>query len=532
MSNQRQCFQCFAAPSCSWRQSSRLMMGPRRFHRWWHSAFVLCAYGLVSASCESEYCHTWEPSTWPVEGWLRSGIHSYCNWTGQHESKLFTSFVQASRNLQIDGMIIMEGKIHSERCLAPVPRQKHPNSTQIILVQARTSSSQENEQACVRSHASRNALLSPRCSLTCSSAVPLRSRCRTKIIPRASLECRTWQHIDWVHENGPLRRRAAFLLYICQTWSVPETKNKLFPGLRLKPWILRRQFDPSWTSRDGPQRLGRALRVSNVAVQNASEKFHRSTGWLFQFCLFIILPSSESNWLVVSHIGRLVVSQITRPSSDFGSCHAPWVDVSQVQWAPCSAAAFAIEIEGGMLVSLKYPVLKCYLECYLKTQDCPSVCVRAQNSFICAVLSPARKQRCHTGRNHICTATGDKGGQLVPGACGIVGKNLQSEISCPKGTRGPSRTPWKSWGLEVLQQLFTWCRASCVSSSRAGWVWSWVSAGEGRPGISHGFPSIFHITLFARNAQNNAMGLFRPCNPGIQKSLVSWYVLGFENIWT
>ena len=69
--------------------------------------------------------------------------------------------MQASRNLQIDGMIIMEGKIHSERCLVPVPRQKHPNSTQIILVQARTSSSQENEQACVRSHASRNALLSP-----------------------------------------------------------------------------------------------------------------------------------------------------------------------------------------------------------------------------------------------------------------------------------------------------------------------------------------------------------------------------------
>ena len=96
---------------------------------------------------------------------------------GQHESKLFTSFVEASRNLQIDGMIIMEGKIHSERCLAPAPRQKHPNSTQIILVQACTSSSQENEQACVRSHASRNALLSPRCSLTFSSAVPLRSRC-------------------------------------------------------------------------------------------------------------------------------------------------------------------------------------------------------------------------------------------------------------------------------------------------------------------------------------------------------------------
>jgi len=30
---------------------------------------------------------------------------------GQHESKLFTSFVQASRNLRIDGMIIMEGKM-------------------------------------------------------------------------------------------------------------------------------------------------------------------------------------------------------------------------------------------------------------------------------------------------------------------------------------------------------------------------------------------------------------------------------------
>jgi hypothetical protein len=97
----------------------------------------------------------------------------------------------------------------------------------------------------------------------------------------------------------------------------------LFPGLRLKPWILPRLFDPSWTSRDGPLRLGSALRVSNVAVQNASEKFHRSAGWLFQFCLFIILPSSESNWLVVSHIDWLVVSQITRPSSDFGSWHAP-----------------------------------------------------------------------------------------------------------------------------------------------------------------------------------------------------------------
>ena len=81
------------------------------------------------------------------------------------------------------------------------------------------------------------------------------------------------------------------------------------------------------------------------------------------------------------------------------------VDTSQVQWAPCSA-------------------LKCYLES-------PSVCVWARDSFICAVLSPGRKQKCHAGRNHICTANGDKGAQLVPGACGIVGvKNLQSEISC------------------------------------------------------------------------------------------------------
>ena len=67
--------------------------------------------------------------------------------------------------------------------------------------------------------------------------------------------------------------------------------------------ILPRLFDLSWTSRDGPLRLGSALRVSNVAVQNASEKFHRSAGWWFQFCLFIILPSS--GWLFHTSAGWL-----------------------------------------------------------------------------------------------------------------------------------------------------------------------------------------------------------------------------------
>ena len=341
----------------------------------------------------------------------------------------------------------------------------------------------------------------------------------TKIIPRASLECRTWQHIDWVHEIGPLRRWAAFLLYICQTWSVPETKNKLFPGLRLKPWILPCQFDPLWTSRDGPQRLGRSLRVSNVVVQNASEKIHGSTGWWFQFCLFLILPSSESNWLVVSHIDWLVVSQITRPSGDFGFWDAPWVDTSQVQWAPCSAAAFAIEIEWGMLVSFKYPVLKCYLECYLETQDRPSVCVWARDSFICTVLSPARKQRCHTGRNHLCTATGDKGGQRL--WC-LWNCGQEFAVRDILWTSGPSQTRWKSWA---------WRSRNSCSHGAALHVSPAPALGESEAGsrpVRSGRVSLMdslllHITLFARdhwkyfrNAQNNAMSLFRLCNPGPQ----------------
>ena len=188
------------------------------------------------------------------------------------------------------------------------------------------------------------------------------------------------------------------------------------------------------------------------------------------------------------------------------------VDTSQVQWAPCSA-------------------LKCYLES-------PSVCVWARDSFICAVLSPGRKQKCHAGRNHICTANGDKGAQLVPGACGIVGvKNLQSEISGPKGASGPSQTPWKSWA---------WRSRNSCSHGAALHVSPAPALGESEAGsrpVRSGRVSLmdsllFHITLFARdhwkyfrNAQNNAMGLFRLCNPGPQKSLVFWYVLGFENVW-
>ena len=48
---------------------------------------------------------------------------------------------------------------------------------------------------------------------------------------------------------------------------------------------------------------------------------------------------------------------------------------------------------------------------------------------------------------------------------------------------------------------------------------------------------LFHITLCARDhwkyfrkAQNNAMRLFRLCNPGIQKSSISWYAVGFGNV--
>ena len=131
----------------------------------------------------------------------------------------------------------------------------------------------------------------------------------TKIIPRASLECRTCNistdFMKWGRcEDGQLSCCTFVKLDLCPKRRT--SKNKLFPGLRLKPWILPRQFDPSWTSMDGPQRLGRALRVSNVVVQNASEKIHGSTGWWFQFCLFLILPG-------------MVIQNVIRTSSEFGS---------------------------------------------------------------------------------------------------------------------------------------------------------------------------------------------------------------------
>ena len=131
----------------------------------------------------------------------------------------------------------------------------------------------------------------------------------TKIIPRASLECRTCNiSTEFMKlgrcEDGQLSCCTFVKLDLCPKRRT--SKNKLFPGLRLKPWILPRQFDPSWTSMDGPQRLGRALRVSNVVVQNASEKIHGSTGCWFQFCLFLILPG-------------MVIQNVIRTSSEFGS---------------------------------------------------------------------------------------------------------------------------------------------------------------------------------------------------------------------
>ena len=58
-------------------------------------------------------------------------------------------------------------------------------------------------------------------------------------------------------------------------------------------------------------------------------------------------------------------------------------------------------------------------------------------------------------------------GLSVPGVCGIVGKDLQSDI-LSNGDKRAITNPLKKRGLEVPQQLFTWCRASCVSGSRAG----------------------------------------------------------------
>ena len=177
-------------------------MGWRRFHHWWHSAFVLCAYGLVSASAETEYCHSWEASTWPVECWLCSGIHSYCNWMGQHESKLFTSFVQASRNLRIDAWLSWKAR----STLKDASRLHHgkniPNPLKSCWCKpARQAHLKKmSKRACVRTPLGMRS-----CRSDVRSPAPawyrLGSKIQvhhwvsridwTKIIPRASLECRT-----------------------------------------------------------------------------------------------------------------------------------------------------------------------------------------------------------------------------------------------------------------------------------------------------------------------------------------------------
>ena len=96
-----------------------------------------------------------------------------------------------------------------------------------------------------------------------------------------------------------------------------EMKIKMCPG-RLKPWPLTQLNAPSW-SRDGPLRLVRAVRVSSLAIQEMSEKLHRSTSsasWWFQFCLFLILPemfqtcyltrSSKGFWKLKCSVSRHV----------------------------------------------------------------------------------------------------------------------------------------------------------------------------------------------------------------------------------
>ena len=453
MNNERQCFQCFAAPSCSWRGSSRLMMGPRRFRHWWHFAFVLCAYGLVSASAESEYCHTWEPSTWPVEGWLYSGIHSYCNSTGQHESKLFTGLVQASRSLQIDGMIIVEGKIHSERCPAPAPRQKHPNSTQIILVQARTSSSQENEQACVRSHASRNALLSPRCSLTCSGAVPLRSRCTVGCQESTGPKSFPEQVWNVEHGNistefmkyGPLRRWAALLS--CCTF----VKLDLCPKRRItcfQGWDLSLGSFHAYSIRRGPPGMVHWGSAEHCGCQTwQSNTFLRSftdqLAGCFSFVYCIYNPSIK--WV------QLAGCFTHRPAGCF-------TDHPSTKWfwvLKCTMSRHVPSSAGPMLGSgichrnrggdVGLPSVPQYLSVTSNTKlKTALVFVFERKIPSIAPYLALQENRDVTPAEITHGRRMETKGLSVPGVCGIVGKDLQSEISCPKGTSGPSRTPWKS----------------------------------------------------------------------------------------
>ena len=108
-------------------------------------------------------------------GRLRAGCAVEFILTATQRDNTRASFSQASCKLRAVSKLTAWLSWKARSTLKDAPRLHHGKKN--ILVQAGTSSSQENEQACVRSHASRNALLSPRCSLTCSGAVPLRSRC-------------------------------------------------------------------------------------------------------------------------------------------------------------------------------------------------------------------------------------------------------------------------------------------------------------------------------------------------------------------
>ena len=225
--------------------------------------------------------------------------------------------------------------------------------------------------------------------------------------------------------------------------------------------------------------------------------FTDTAGWWFQFCLFIILPSSESNWLVVSHIGRLVVSQITRPSSDFGSWNAPWVDTSQVQWAPCSAAASAIEIEGGCWS----PFSTRYLSVTSNTSKHKTALVLVFERKIPSIapylaLQENTEMSCRR-KSHMEGEWRQRGSASLA-FVELWARICKSEISGPKGTSGPSQPPWKSWAWRSHNSCSHGATlhvspAPALGKSEAG---SWPVRG-GRVSLVDSL--LFHVTLFARD---------------------------------
>ena len=191
------------------------LMGRRRF-RWWHTAFLLCAFGFCNSwACSKRILPHMRPGTRLVEGWLRS-----CKMRVYRvgPKDLFDS-LQTHAFLSVENCF---GKcIDALAISCPTLNVTFSPGHDVALAKQRYRALQ------VEVIAAKN----PCCSFWRRpdwQGSPLgRVKCiknRPKPFPKESVSKFQMQRSSKVHEPGPLSRCAAFVLY-CKTNEDPDVSS-------------------------------------------------------------------------------------------------------------------------------------------------------------------------------------------------------------------------------------------------------------------------------------------------------------------